>query len=239
LTLALIELFILAIGSISSSDLAVPTAAFFVGLGYVAALQIWPNFEEYLLRLDSTRVGFLDSNREGIFSTFGYLFIFGLTYLVGRFFAPLVLWDDLSVEQSKEPNAMFCLVRNVIVQGLVYLLALHYIGQPSRRVANLVYGLHIHCAVTVIVLFIHIVQHRVGRPKAGASPTTQLPTLHSAIYRHGSSFFLAANLLTGFLNIFRSSISTPFLEFFSLTVYMFVLCSASLWRLNREPRINH
>jgi hypothetical protein len=56
-----------------------------IGLAYFILLYAG-GYEEYILGMSPTRNGFIDSNREGIFSTFGYLFIFGLTYLVGHFF---------------------------------------------------------------------------------------------------------------------------------------------------------
>lgn len=67
------------------NDLIVPIVSFIVGLAYFALLS-FGNYEDYILNMNTNRNGFLDGNREGIFSTFGYLFIFGLSYLVGRFF---------------------------------------------------------------------------------------------------------------------------------------------------------
>lgn len=223
ITLAVIELFISLTRSIFRNDLTAPVLSFLLGLGYFALL-LTTNFEDYILGLDTVRSGFFDGNREGISSTFGYLFIFGLTYLVGRFYVPNVIWDDYSTQQVDNPEVLSSLVRNVVVQSLIYMFALYRYGLPSRRSANLVYGLHIHCIVTIIVLFMHVYQHRIGKAMAGASLTTQLPTLHSAISRNAAYFFLAGNLSTGLLNFCRGFIKTPFHEFLSLIAYLFILC---------------
>ncbi|KAI6242613.1 hypothetical protein M3Y99_00165700 [Aphelenchoides fujianensis] len=66
-----------------------------------------------------------------------------------------------------------------------------------------------------------------GGPQSERRPTiAEGATLHSAISRRGGEFFLAANLLTGFLNYSRKllDLETPVREFSSLLVYLLVLC---------------
>lgn len=58
-------------------------------------------------------------------------------------FRPAVVWDDTYTRHFEHPTLSFTLNRNLVVQTLVYMAALHQFGLPSRRIANLTYGLHI------------------------------------------------------------------------------------------------
>jgi hypothetical protein len=44
---------------------------------------------------------------------------------------------------AEHQNLSLDLSRNLVVQVLIYMAALLYFGLPSRRIANLTYGLHI------------------------------------------------------------------------------------------------
>lgn len=63
-----------------------------IGLIYQGAL-IKTNLEEWILRDDlpndnlkfGSRTGFLDQNREGIFSLFGYVFLYSLSLIYAKF----------------------------------------------------------------------------------------------------------------------------------------------------------
>ncbi|KAI6172393.1 UBC core domain-containing protein [Aphelenchoides besseyi] len=223
LTLALIQTFISGLRFLfPRHQLVGPTIAFVVGGIYICLLS-FTELESYILNLSPNRNGFLDSNREGLCSSLGYLFLFGWSYLVGNYIVPHEIW--IGVPVKRKFRTAVCLSANALVHLLLYLLVFYVNGKPSRRAADLCYVLQISMIINVFTVLTFIYQHCIGERSSVASEATN-NSLQAAISLNGGLFFLAANLLTGFLNYTRDllKLNTPIREFIALLVYMFVLC---------------
>ncbi|NXT50316.1 PIGW protein, partial [Pluvianellus socialis] len=196
-----------------------------------------------------TRVGFLNANREGLLSLWGYLAIYMASVQVG-----LCLLKCRSSVKGWMEAACF-----LLLTVLVLFVCLHvvqaYADPVSRRMANLAYGIWVlaHCltfftwfVVTDLALvFTKLLVKGSSVPccwNAGKPPnartkhdTEAAPTgregklshicLISAINKNQLLFFLLANVMTGTVNILIDTIhSKAVFTLCILHLYMFFNC---------------
>ncbi|CAD5216774.1 unnamed protein product [Bursaphelenchus xylophilus] len=207
----------------------IPNVSFFIGTAYVVFLIVDPSFETYLLGREPERSGgIFDQNREGFCSIFGYLFIYGVLLEHNKRVVPSDLWRYESVAYST--TTVFKNLLKNSIHPLAYLLLLyiavyHYDLQPSRRAANLTYGLWMMSIAFqggALSLFYH---QLTARPDI-ISTRPQPLLVHTAIAHNGAAVFLVANLLTGLSNYLRDPLElyTEAKEFGCLCVYSVLLC---------------
>ncbi|XP_078278728.1 phosphatidylinositol-glycan biosynthesis class W protein [Rhinoraja longicauda] len=199
-----------------------------------------------------TRDGFINANREGIFSMFGYVSIYMAGVQVGIFIMKrrMLVKDWIKV--------MGCLAMSTFVL-LLLLHACEALVEPvSRRMANLAFVLwtvehslvfiSLHMLVDLVLLFVKFLS---GMPKAQCSwnilpdapqhrkektllknnalekadETTVRFCLIDAINRNQLLFFLQCNILTGLVNLTVVTVhSSTFISLFVLMLYMFCNC---------------
>ena len=116
------------------SSLVIPVGLF-LGLVYQLALS-FTGMEEWMLDTFYKRQGFIDQNREGIFSMLGYFFIYAGSMLYARF-ACKFLQKDKKLSPSRV--GFFFLIAALCYSCQKFLLE-NYCGlMASRRLANLPY----------------------------------------------------------------------------------------------------
>lgn len=114
----------------------------------------------------------------------------------------------------------------------------------SRRLANMGYVLwilSIGTIMTALYLFIEIFYHYVvfDKPKSnGEQQQSCVPVILRAIEYNGLAFFLAANILTGLINLtFQTLLVGTGGAIFLLTAYMFVLVASTLFLYVNKIRL--
>lgn len=177
------------------------------------------------------RSGFIDSNREGIFSCPGYIAIY---------FAGVQLGQFLLTPRQNFGHWMKALLILVVVNIIFWCLLFiseKYLDLVSRRLANvtyiiwmLVYNIQILVEMLAVDLGVAICK---GFNLLRKIPVEQEPrrngdprTFHllEAINRNGLAYFLLANLLTGFVNMSVATLQTPpVLSLVIIFGYLFVL----------------
>ncbi|NWJ08876.1 PIGW protein, partial [Crypturellus undulatus] len=196
-----------------------------------------------------TRVGFLNANREGLLSLFGYLAIYMASVQVGLY----LLKRRNSVKEWAE--ALYSLILMVLVLFLFLHLSQAYIDPVSRRMANLPYCLWVlaHCltfcicfiAIDLMLVFTKLLVSGASVPccwnvlqPARSSKKHDMETvpvkgksklLHicliTAIDKNQLLFFLLANVMTGIVNIMIDTIhSKTSFTLVVLHLYMFFNC---------------
>ncbi|KAI1707299.1 GWT1 domain-containing protein [Ditylenchus destructor] len=144
-----------------------------IGTGYELAL-LFSGLEEWILRDDKTspRVGILDENREGIFSMFGYIFLYSLSLVYAKFISSVLLRFDLFR---------------------------YFKYESSRRVANLTYVLSMLWLFTVSLPGLQTFNLLIAAP-VNSSKFTQMSLLE-AISRNALTYFIVANIFTALVNL--------------------------------------
>ncbi|XP_015736156.1 phosphatidylinositol-glycan biosynthesis class W protein isoform X2 [Coturnix japonica] len=188
---------------------------------------------------EDTRTGFLNANREGLLSIFGYLAIYMASVQVGLY----VLKRRDSV---KDWMGAACLL---LLAALVLFVFLHisqtHTDPVSRRMANLSYCLWVIAScltffvsfvvVDLVLLFTKLLVKGSAVPscwravKAPGSKEQQAEAVHvcliAAINKNQLLFFLLANVMTGVVNITIDTIhSRAALTLCILHLYMFLNC---------------
>ncbi|NXK92602.1 PIGW protein, partial [Formicarius rufipectus] len=197
-----------------------------------------------------SRVGFLDANREGLLSLFGYLALYLVSVQVG-------LWL-LKCRSSVRGwiGALWGLARTVLVLLVFLHVAQEHTDPVSRRMANLSYCLWVtaHCllllslfvATDLTLVFTKLLvkgssvpccwsvvkppssnaQHGTGAVPVGREDEVPHLCLISAINKNQLLFFLLANIMTGAVNILVDTIhSKAAFTLCILHLYMFLNCS--------------
>ncbi|GAB1603092.1 phosphatidylinositol-glycan biosynthesis class W protein-like [Argonauta hians] len=184
-----------------------------------------------------TRKSLLDANREGIFSSFGYLALYFVGVQLGQLFFGVrnTLFDWLKCLQGVAGFS--------IASWLVLRVCRHVIGPASRRLVNLPYIVWMVALTTQelsILLAAEIAtsllaaSHKQLKTKTGpkkskspniASTETKL-CLADAINYNGLLFFLICNLLTGAVNYSVRTLYTQTTQaIMILVIYMFISCT--------------
>ncbi|KAL3103751.1 hypothetical protein niasHS_001353 [Heterodera schachtii] len=197
LTLFCVRLFVVGVPNALLMPLGV-----LLGLLYQTALRL-TSLEQWLLRPDfgESRHGFLDQNREGIFSLFGYCFIYALSLMYARCSAKLTLRDKkLSpLNVAGELGFSLCCYCSQRV------LEAHFGLSASRRLANLAYAFAMLALFSTTCALFQLIQLVVPLPQ-----DARRGGLVAAISRNALLHFLCANLMTGFVNLL--AMASPHLE---------------------------
>lgn len=189
---------------------------------------------------EDSRTGFLNANREGLLSLFGYLAIYMASVQVGLY----VLKRRDSV---KDWMGAACLL---LLAALVLFVFLHisqaHADPVSRRMANLSYCLWViaHCltffvsfvVADLVLVFTKLLVKGSAVPScwravkaADSREQRQAGAVHicliAAINKNQLLFFLLANVMTGIVNVMIDTIhSRAALTLCILHVYMFLNC---------------
>ncbi|CAI9728883.1 phosphatidylinositol-glycan biosynthesis class W protein-like isoform X3 [Octopus vulgaris] len=186
-----------------------------------------------------TRKGLLDANREGIFSSFGYIALYFAGVQLGQFLFRTrnTLFDWLKCLQGLTGFCIGC--------WLLLRVCRHVIGPISRRLVNLPYiiwivalttqELAILLAAELIISLLVSSQNQAktkSSHKKSKSPNTDTAFTVSklcildAINYNGLLFFLICNLLTGAVNYAVKTLYTQTMQaIMILVVYMFLSCT--------------
>jgi len=179
---------------------------------------------------DYPRNDFISSNREGIFSLFGYTSLYYTSMEIGDY--------------MKKPRALFQdwvgLLIQLLVLSIVGWNSLPYceaiFGQPSRRLANTTFCIWmltyntilLSCCLTLDLLLV-IVDYRRKRILNGETSNMK-PILHEPysmqfINRNGMFYFLLANLLTGLVNLSFDTVNMN--SYSAMTILIGYVCLLS------------
>ncbi|KAG4079352.1 hypothetical protein HA402_008044 [Bradysia odoriphaga] len=183
---------------------------------------------------DVPRTSFVAANREGLLSINGYVALYMASILVGSFLknhATVVNAKTLFKQAGK--LAMF----SILLWKVTYLCRDMF--GVSRRLANMgyvVWILSIGTAMTALYILLEIFYHYVVFHKPAKSDEdtpesrTCVPVILQAIEYNGLAFFLAANILTGLINMtFQTLLVGSGGAVFLLTAYMFVLVAITMF----------
>lgn len=163
--------------------------------------------------LTAPRVDLFSQNREGIFSFIGYLAIFLAGQGTGTIVIPRnLLRNAPSGSWIQRRKLLENLAYTSLAWGAGYVICTEYYGlnlAVSRRLANLPYLMFVaafnclqltaFCAIeTLFFPEVWQVKEKVGERKLTRNATSRIL---SAYNRNGLAIFLAANLLTGLVNL--------------------------------------
>ncbi|XP_043574499.1 phosphatidylinositol-glycan biosynthesis class W protein [Chiloscyllium plagiosum] len=199
-----------------------------------------------------TRFGFINANREGLFSLFGYIAI----YMAGVQVGVYIMKTRTSVKDWIKVQGF------LLMSFLILWLLLHVseaLTDPvSRRMANLsfvlwtvgqsLFFLMIYLLADLVLVFVKVISGMVNVPsswnilpdssektkdrklfKSHSFGKLDKTTVHfcliEAVSRNQLLFFLQSNILTGLVNLTIDTIhSSTFISLFVLLVYMFCNC---------------
>ncbi|XP_067001177.2 uncharacterized protein [Anabrus simplex] len=186
---------------------------------------------------DAARDSFLSANREGIFSSLGYIAL----YLSGVSLGYMLRSTAMTFREK--------FMTNLKLTGLSVLLwTCVSVSQNclriSRRLANAGYFLWI-LTFSITALAIFLIMELVTRVlyiKRKDAPANQVyvPVLLEAVNYNGLGFFLLANLCTGLVNLYIKTLFIgPALSVFIVAVYMLVvcLCTFILYRIGCKLKL--
>jgi len=187
--------------------------------------------EEYVMS-SAGRTTLVSANREGLASLPGYATIYVLGLSAGTYILPPSP-DFLARRASgrrlpdkRQPGkALVVYCSWAILWWTGFLLARTLLAAPSRRLANPTYCFWI-AATNLSVITGHSLVREVllsGGPR--------VPELLEAINRNGLAVFLAANLLTGFINLSVHSIFLPARPALALLLAYALAILAFAWSL--------
>lgn len=155
---------------------------------------------------DNSRENFIDANREGVFSCFGYMAI----YFFGLFAGRQIFRKNL--------NAID-LMKWLLVWALISLaclsLSMHFVSPISRQMANMSYyffQLTFNFCIVLGVLLNDVVASflqtiLLKQSKSLPADSIRYTTLFQAISRNQLLYFLLANVFTGSVNVSINTLS--------------------------------
>ncbi|KAM9320173.1 phosphatidylinositol-glycan biosynthesis class W protein-like [Gastrophryne carolinensis] len=192
------------------------------------------------------RDGFLNANREGVFSIIGYVGI----YLIGVQVGLYVLKTRMFVKEWIMPICNIAMIASVLLLSLFVLQI--YLEPVSRRIANLPFCLWIAgqcmswlCLILICDLILLLAKYISPGSNVLSTWNIHLFTeshsrrdtdrklakrdvpfcLIEAINRNQLLFFLVSNIITGMVNIIVDTIhSSSLFSIFVLEMYMFINC---------------
>lgn len=211
-----------------------------LGVGYQIALDS-TDLTAYIL--SAPRDNLLSKNREGVFSFIGYLSIFlaGTSSGMRILKRPKVLPDGASGTQRFRNTALGYLVISATIRIIMYLAATDYrygAGlQVSRRLANLPYIVWVAAfntaqlaafAAIEALCFPNVLNTK--DPAQERSRATEATSrVLRAFNRNGLALFLAANLLTGLVNMVLPTLHMSDLQAMGvLCAYIGILAAMAL-----------
>lgn len=238
LTLAMTKM----IGTIALSSISIVEHAKYVAIillvFHETTLQL--GLSNYVLS-DIPRTSFIAANREGLSSILGYVALYMASIHVGA-----LLKNDTPVVNAR------VLLKQAGKLAIVSLLLwkITFICRDmfgvSRRLANMgyvVWVLSIGTTMTVLYILLEIFYHYLVFDRLKSTDDNQeqiscVPVILKAIEYNGLTFFLAANIFTGLINMtFQTLLVGSGGAVFLLTVYMFVLVAISLFLYANNIRL--
>ncbi|XP_078081091.1 phosphatidylinositol-glycan biosynthesis class W protein [Mustelus asterias] len=225
-----------------------------IAIGYQLLLET-TNLKQFILHGSDgkdTRVGFINANREGLFSLLGYLAIYMAGVQAGVF---IMKKRTLVIEWIKVQGS---LLMGFLLMWLLLLVSENLTETVSRRMANLsfvlwtvgqsLFFLMIHMLADLILVFVKVIsgisnvpsswnilrgssQHEKDRTLLKSSPSGKVDktSIHfcliEAVSRNQLLFFLQSNILTGLVNLMIDTIhSNTIISLSVLLLYMFCNC---------------
>ena len=183
----------------------------FLGVGYEILLYF--GLQEYLL--NAPRLGLISMNKEGIFSTFGYVSI----YLAAASTGVYILTPNAAKKLNADLVLLYRLVSLSLISWFILFVMVYSGSQISRRFANLPYVVWVYATnISLLTLFYATRDDKV------------VDWIIKAVNRNGLLFFLVGNLLTGFVNLTFNTIRVGwFVSLIILGVYIVTVVFATLW----------
>lgn len=230
LTLAVTKIIGTIVLSLLSTVEHAKYAAIIMLVAYETILQL--GLSNYVLG-DIPRTSFIAANREGLSSIFGYVALYMACIHVGT-----LLKNDTEIVNARVllKQAGKLAILSLLLWKITFLCRDMF--GVSRRLANMgyvVWILSIGTTMTVLYILLEIFYHYLvfGKPKSNDDTQEQftcVPVIFKAIEYNGLAFFLAANILTGLINMtFQTLLVGSGGAVFLLTVYMFVLVAITLF----------
>ncbi|XP_020370002.1 phosphatidylinositol-glycan biosynthesis class W protein [Rhincodon typus] len=225
-----------------------------VAVCYQLLLEI-TNLKQFILHGNDgkgTRFGFINANREGLFSLLGYIAIYMAGVQVGIYIMKkrTLVKDWIKVQGF--------LVMNFLILWLLLHVSEALTDPVSRRMANLsfvlwtvgqsLFFLMIYLLADLVLVFIKVISGMANVPSSwnilpdSSQKTKNRTSLKShsfgkldkttvhfclieAVSRNQLLFFLQSNILTGLVNLTIDTVhSSTFISLFVLLVYMFCNC---------------
>ena len=170
---------------------------------------------------DKQRNNFIDANREGIFSTIGYLSI----YFCGMFFGKQLIKSNYKVANKA------CWLALWFVIGCTLTNILNYFSLPiSRQMANFSYfcfQISFNAFLLLGFLTVDIISLAVVNIKGKKKDeliSYKIPFLYRVISQNLLVYFLLANVMTGAINFLINTLEQSYLtSFFIIYTYMCIL----------------
>lgn len=158
---------------------------------------------------DTPRTNIISANREGISSSLGYVFL----YLYAAY-----IKTELSDGTKTKMNILLKLLC-INISLCCLLCVLNNYLPASRTLANSCYGFYVSLIVTSALCIIYFME--LSFQDKDKKPLFQLPLTILAVNDNGLIVFLAANLLTGAVNLsIRTLFLSSSLSIVILNVYM-------------------
>ncbi|OXG78063.1 GPI-anchored wall transfer protein 1 [Cryptococcus neoformans var. grubii Br795] len=194
-------------------------------LGVIISLlhQLWLTYYLQSIVFSFGRSGIFLANKEGFSSLPGYLSIFLIGLSIGdhvlRLSLPprrerVVSETNEEHEQSHFERKKLDLIMELIGYSLGWWALLGgWIwagGEVSRRLANAPYVFWVAAYNTTFLLGYLLLTHIIPSPTSSqTSPSILVPPLLDAMNKNGLAIFLAANLLTGLVNVSMKTMYAP------------------------------
>ena len=155
---------------------------------------------------DNSRENFIDANREGIISCFGYIAIYFFGIFVGR---------QIFRKKLNAIDLMKWLLIWALISFGCLSLSMHFVSPISRQMANMSYyffQLVFNFCIVLGVLLNDVVASflqtiLLKQSKSLPADAIRYTTLFQAISRNQILYFLLANLFTGLINISINTLS--------------------------------
>lgn len=190
-------------------------------LGLLHQILLFSCLEEYVLG-NKPRDNFIDANREGLVSIFGYTSI----YLIGVSMNKFILIKSTTVGNDLKTAGKVVLISITL---LLFTVSFSGVFPVSRRIVSLTYitwitsSALLHVALSIVVELFLICF--VLPTKLTSHYYHLTPIIYESINNNGLTFFLMGNLLTGFINMLFNTMSMDSLQsLLVLFVYTSVNC---------------
>ncbi|CAF0938702.1 unnamed protein product [Adineta ricciae] len=166
-------------------------------------------FDTYLINSNQTRIGFIEANREGIFSLSGYVCL----YLIGVYMGKYVIRNER--EQCFKNIIFKFTIASVILCAISY--------NSSRKLCNFGYITSTTGLACMTLAGFGVTQWLLVRK--GYSTES---ALLKSVNQKGLDVFLLGNVLTGMINLNINTIDTPdFLALSILIIYTIIITSSA------------
>jgi len=233
-TLAFIPPFMAILESLSTIVPSYALMSVIVAISYEMVLD-FTELKAFILT--APRVDLLSKNREGVFSSLGYLSIFLAGQATGMNALPRPTETNTVRRNSTSTKLMAGAATWVALFGLSTSYS-YGLGIPvSRRLANLPYVLWVaafnSCQLTLFCMIETLVFPETSTPATRAEEEKRYrrasSTLLRAFNRNGLFVFLLANLLTGFVNLTLPTLNMSNVQAMGvLVVYAGVLSAVAI-----------